>query len=194
MGVILDTSVLIAAERGDLELQETLASVPGEMVLISAITVSELLHGVERAKPVHVKQRRRLLVEKTVAAFAIAEFGLAEARIHARLWAHLSMMGQRIGYHDMMIAATALRWGFSLATFNEQEFRRVPGLALFLSTAVDLGCGHGALSPCRCWQQTCSRLGRAILLQDDSAAGKPAAAEPGRRPSFAEPFTTTGGE
>ena len=131
MGIILDTSVLIAAERGDIDLQETLAAVREEAVMITAITVSELLHGVERAKPAHIKERRRLLVEKAIAAFAIADFSLAEARVHARLWAQLSATGQLIGYHDMMIAATALHLGFSLATLNEQEFRRVPQLSLF---------------------------------------------------------------
>ena len=31
---------------------------------------------------------------------------------------------------DLQIAATALRHAFSLATLNQAEFRRVPGLAL----------------------------------------------------------------
>jgi predicted nucleic acid-binding protein len=35
-----------------------------------------------------------------------------------------------IGPHDMLIAATALESGHSVATLNRDEFRRVPGLSL----------------------------------------------------------------
>jgi predicted nucleic acid-binding protein len=33
--------------------------------------------------------------------------------------------------YDLLVAATALSLGFSLATLNEEEFKRVPGLTLF---------------------------------------------------------------
>ena len=38
--------------------------------------------------------------------------------------------GNRIGYHDLIIAATALCHNYSLATLNESEFNRVTGLRL----------------------------------------------------------------
>ena len=50
------------------------------------------------------------------------------ARKHALIWAELESSGQMIGAHDLWIAATALVHDFTLATRNEREFRRVPGL------------------------------------------------------------------
>ena len=128
---MLDTSVLVAVEKGKFPLGRILALMETEEVAVATITASELLHGVERAKPPPFKERRSRFVEWAISTFDIVEFGLAESRVHARLWAQLKSTGQIIGPHDMIIAATALHLEFSLATFNESEFRRVPGLALF---------------------------------------------------------------
>jgi len=57
-------------------------------------------------------------------------FDLPSARRHAELWANLESSGERIGAHDMMIAATCLRFGHRLGTLNEGEFTRVDGLEL----------------------------------------------------------------
>lgn len=46
MGAVIDSSVLIAAERGKLDLPRVLADHGDEPIAISAITASELLHGV----------------------------------------------------------------------------------------------------------------------------------------------------
>jgi tRNA(fMet)-specific endonuclease VapC len=131
MGVVLDTSVLIAAEKGRLDLPAIFSAVGEEPALIAAITVSELLHGVERATPAEVKERRGRYVEWIIGTLGVASFGVAEAREHARLWAQLSARGQPIGAYDTLVAATALSLGFSLATLNRKEFKRVPGLTLF---------------------------------------------------------------
>jgi predicted nucleic acid-binding protein len=47
---------------------------------------------------------------------------------HARLWAELESAGNRIGYYDMMVAATALERGGAVATFNRRHFRQIRGL------------------------------------------------------------------
>ncbi|MBI3753144.1 MAG: PIN domain-containing protein [Deltaproteobacteria bacterium] len=49
MGVILDTSILIAYERGSLNLDKLVKGRASELFGISVIIVSELLHGVHRA-------------------------------------------------------------------------------------------------------------------------------------------------
>jgi tRNA(fMet)-specific endonuclease VapC len=50
MGLILDSSPLIADERGKFDMPGLLRQCPGLQPIIAAITASELLHGVERAK------------------------------------------------------------------------------------------------------------------------------------------------
>ena len=63
-------------------------------------------------------------------ALQVAAFGLAEARVHARVWIELTRQGKLIGPHDMLIAATALSLGSSVATLNDKEFKRVRGLRI----------------------------------------------------------------
>ena len=99
-------------------------------VALAAISASELLHGVERARDAAVRQRRRAFVEGVLANVPVIPFGLAEARAHARIWAELAGAGALIGAHDLQIAATALVAGSEVATLNLNEFSRVPGLPL----------------------------------------------------------------
>jgi len=130
MGLVLDSSVLIAAERGRLALTTTTDAMAEEPVVLSAITASELLHGVYRAADLARRLQRERFVEAILARFPILEFGLDTARIHARLWAELAASGQRIGAHDLLIAATAMELDFKVATLDYRDFPRIPGLRL----------------------------------------------------------------
>jgi tRNA(fMet)-specific endonuclease VapC len=127
---MLDSSVLIAAERAEFRLEEFLTAAGSEPVAISAVTASELLHGYHRATASGVRARRAAFVEGTLDLFTVLPFGLAEARRHAELWATLVATGATIGPHDLIIAATALTHGMSLATLNQDGFSRVSGLKL----------------------------------------------------------------
>jgi len=127
---MLDSSVLIAAERGDIRLEPFLNSLGDVPVGIAAVTASELLHGCHRATDPGVRARRFAFVDALLALVPVLPFGLPEARRHAELWAHLAREGTMIGPHDMLIGATALAHGHSLATLNTKEFGRVAGLRL----------------------------------------------------------------
>lgn len=128
MGVILDTSVLIAAERGELSLDALLDPFGDEPVAIAAITASELLHGCHRAADAAVRARRFAFVEGLLAVLPVLPFGLIEARRHAELWAECARRGLGIGAHDLLIGATALAQGWRVATRNAAEFARMPGV------------------------------------------------------------------
>jgi tRNA(fMet)-specific endonuclease VapC len=130
MGVMLDTSVLVAAERGTLAFEALLTSVADEPVGIAAVTASELLQGCHRASDPGIQSRRFAFVEALIELIPVLGFGLAEARRHADLWARLTRDGTLIGAHDLMIGATALAHGYALATLNARDFGRVPGLRL----------------------------------------------------------------
>lgn len=135
MGLILDSSTLIAAEKGKFALQTFLAT-RDEPVVIAAITASELLHEAHRAADARRKQRRLDYVEWVLTKFGTIPFALDEARHHARVWADLASRGQIIGGNDLLIAATALSLGFTLATFNRGEFARVLGLDLVAESVL----------------------------------------------------------
>lgn len=125
MGTLLDSSVLIRLERSG----STLALADDEEVAIAAITASELLHGVHRADPQR-RAQREAFVEHVLRVLPVFPFSLESARVHARLWADMAAAGVLIGPHDLILAATALALGWSVATYNADEFARVPGLVV----------------------------------------------------------------
>jgi tRNA(fMet)-specific endonuclease VapC len=126
--VILDTSVIIAGERGTLKLEAMLQSLGDEPVAIAAITASELLHGAHRGTDAGARARRAAFAEGVIDLVPVLAFALPEARRHAQLWADLLAAGAIIGPHDLLIAATALACGYGVVTLNQREFVRVPGL------------------------------------------------------------------
>ena len=129
MGLILDSSLLIAGEKEKFDLAGFLAT-RDEPVAIAAITASELLHGCHRAEDVRRKRKRTEYVEWVLSEFEAVPFALEEARHHARIWSDLAREGNMIGSNDLLIAATTLSLGYTLATLNLKEFARVPGLVL----------------------------------------------------------------
>lgn len=139
MGLIIDSSLLIADERGKFDMAGFLRQSSGLQPLITAITASELLHGVERAQDPHRKARRERHVEQILAAIPVQPFDLAQARVHARIWADLQGRGQMIGPHDLLIAAAAIALGHEVATLNVQEFGRVNGLTVRDATPFSKG-------------------------------------------------------
>ena len=130
MGLILDTSLLIAHERRKFDLLAFLLLHGSESVAIAAITFSELLHGWHRATDAKVKAERERYVESVRQDYTIIPFGVAQAERHSCIWAELEKAGKIIGPHDLQIAATALSLEYAVATLNEKEFVRVPGLRL----------------------------------------------------------------
>jgi tRNA(fMet)-specific endonuclease VapC len=125
MAVLIDTSVLVDLERSGGALE---AAAGNADRAISVITVSELLHGIHRAKTPPVAARRSAFVEAVLAAVAPLPITSAIARIHAEHWAALDDAGTPVGTHDLWIAATALAHGMAVATRNARDFQRVAGL------------------------------------------------------------------
>lgn len=129
MAMILDTDVIIAGEKGTLDLPGWLASRSNETVEIAAITVAELWHGVERAAG-SLRAAREHYLRMIVGALPVLPYTEQTAYEHARLWAELESSGQMIGYYDLIVGATALERGSSVATFNGRHFRQIPGLTV----------------------------------------------------------------
>lgn len=128
MGVLIDTNILIAFERGKLDLAQQTAKQGTTEVYLSVITASELLHGAHRAVDPGIKARRLAFIEALFARFTVLDIDLETARAHALLWSVLEEKGQMIGAHDSWLAATCLARDLTLATANVREFGRVPGL------------------------------------------------------------------
>jgi tRNA(fMet)-specific endonuclease VapC len=129
MGLILDSNVLIQAERNSLNNRFVQFADYGN-AYISAITVSELLVGVHLANSEARQNQRKAFVEGVLTLFPVLEFSAASARIHAELYVSLRKKGEMIGAHDLIIAATALQHGFAVLTGNIREFNRISGLTV----------------------------------------------------------------
>jgi predicted nucleic acid-binding protein len=128
MGTLIDTSVLIAAERGVLDLEALQAPGRTEFIAIAAITASELLHGVHRLKGGVRRARVETLLEGLFARVPVIPFDFACARVHANLSADLTGRGRAVGAHDLLIAATAVSLGYRVATRDRRSFPRIRGL------------------------------------------------------------------
>lgn len=133
MAILIDTDMLVDLERG--VANPTVEQAIGtEERAISVITVSELLHGVHRAKGAQ-RTRRSAFVEHLLAELQAIPITETVARVHADVWARLAARRQVIGAHDLWIAATALAHGLGVATGNACEFERIPGLRVIPARA-----------------------------------------------------------
>ena len=130
MATLIDTSILIAVGRGHIELKSL--PLPVDEIAIAAITAAELLHGVHRAPNIQTRAVREAFVEGLLARVPVLPFDLVTARIHARIWAELAIAGTVVGAHDLLIAATALVAGATVATRDMRSFPRIPGLKFVL--------------------------------------------------------------
>jgi predicted nucleic acid-binding protein len=132
VGTLIDSSVLIAAERRRLDLEEPLGPHAEEPVGIASITAAELLHGVHRASTAAQRQRRETFVERLLAVLPVFPFDLVTARIHASLWAGLAAKGASVGAHDLLIGATAIALGYRVVTRDRRSFGKIPDLEVII--------------------------------------------------------------
>ena len=87
MGLVLDSGVLIAAEREARpvsELLDTLEHEHGESeIVLSSITVVELEHGLHRARTAAQAQKRREYLDTVFAAIPVEPFTREMAQLAA---------------------------------------------------------------------------------------------------------------
>jgi tRNA(fMet)-specific endonuclease VapC len=123
--IILDTGVIIAFERGWVDIDAVLGADDGA---IASITAMELLIGVERADEAH-RRRRALHVEAVLSSVPIVDYTLDVARTHARLAVQAMSLGRPRSAYDMIVAATAVAEGRTLLTTDASaDFAGLAGL------------------------------------------------------------------
>ncbi len=127
-GTLIDSSVLIAVERGLIDPAALDEEDDDQPLAIAAITASALLHGVHRLKGAVARTRAERFVERILAAIPVIPFDLHIARVHARIDAELSAAGTRIGDGDLMIGATAVWLDYRVATRDLRSFPKIKGL------------------------------------------------------------------
>ena len=134
LGVILDSSVVIEAERQHLNVAEFLKQIilkVGEMeAALCSITVAELAHGIYRAGTPERRERRRTFLDELKAAVPVYAITDSTAELVGKIGAESSATGLTIPFDDLLIGACALQRGYAVATHNLRHFQSIPGLKL----------------------------------------------------------------
>ncbi len=122
---LLDTNIVIhVIKRRTREVLDTFNQHAAHMA-ISAITLSELMHGAEKSERVSDNLR---VIEDFASRLEVLPYGAKASQHHGQIRTSLEKSGRTIGVNDLHIAAHARSEGLTLVTNNVGEFARVPGL------------------------------------------------------------------
>jgi len=134
VGIVLDSSVIIAAERQGRSVRqilEQIEAVQGEIEIgLSVVTIAELVHGAYRTKTPAQQQRRLEFIERLSSDVPTHPVTLDIARLAGRIEGQQEAIGIRLAFEDLLNGATALYLGYEVATLNARDFQKIPGLSL----------------------------------------------------------------
>ena len=127
--LILDTSILIAYERGTVDR----SAVDDDELAVAALSIAEYRTGIELADaPERAAERARALATIT-SVIDVLDYTPVTAAHHARLLADVRKSGRQRGAHDLIIAAHAAETGRMVLTRDATaRFGDLPGI-----TAID---------------------------------------------------------
>jgi predicted nucleic acid-binding protein len=132
MGLILDSSIVIAAERrGDTVsgfLRNVASIIGNERVVLSSVGLTELVHSVYRAPTAAAREQRQDFLSQLLLDLEVVPYTKETALLAGRIDGEQRARGVTIPMVDLLIGATALEYGYSLATINLRHFRLIPGL------------------------------------------------------------------
>jgi len=134
LGLVLDSSTVIAAERRKQTLPEFIEAIleahgPLELSL-SAITVAELVHGIYRSKSSEVEYRRRRYIEELVDLVPVHPITNRTAWLVGQIEGQEAAKGNVLPFNDLLIAAAAIEQEYAVLTANLRHFARVPDLTV----------------------------------------------------------------
>ena len=104
MGLILDSSVVISAERrGDTveHLIEKIVKATGDQeAALSAIGLTELIHGIYRAQTPEIRQRREVFITELLADLTVYPYTKETALLAGKLDGEQQSRGEVIPFGD----------------------------------------------------------------------------------------------
>ncbi len=132
MGLILDSSILIAAERTGKNARETLGAIAvraaREDVALSVVTLLELAHGAARANTSERKAKRQQFIRELMAAIPVHDVSAAIALRAGQIDGENAARGINLPLSDLLIGVTALDLSYRVATGNVRHFQAIPGV------------------------------------------------------------------
>jgi predicted nucleic acid-binding protein len=128
---LLDTDILSNLIRRSPSpvLIAKLASIPGEQLFTSSITLGEMVYGAYR-RDVRTQSLLTRIEQVLLYSRAILPFDDDAARSYGALRAELERLGTPLADADLRIASIALARNLTVITGNVRHFNRVPGLTV----------------------------------------------------------------
>ena len=117
MGLILDSSVVIASERRGETVERLIERVVGatgdQEAALSAVGLTELIHGLYRTQNPAVRLRRHSFLDELLRDLTVYPYTKETAMLAGKLDGEQQSKGVVIPFVDLLIGATALSIGFS---------------------------------------------------------------------------------
>jgi predicted nucleic acid-binding protein len=126
LSIYIDADAFVKWEKGEFDLPSFMLERPEEPFAFPATVWQQLAFGAFAWGPERAAKRSRSLA--LLSGLTVVPFTRDHALRAAQLAAELKT--SQIGFADFQIAATALEDNAELLTFNQEHFRRVPGLKL----------------------------------------------------------------
>jgi predicted nucleic acid-binding protein len=132
MGLILDPSVVIAAERRGTSvaglIRFVFATAGDQDAALSSVGLTEMVHGIYRAQSAAMRTRRESFIKELVRDLIVYPYTTETALLAGKIDGEQTARGVVIPFPDLLIGATALSLGFSVLTVNARHFRLIPNL------------------------------------------------------------------
>ncbi len=125
---VLDSDIIIDFLRNRNDAINKISSLRAKSAKIctTVLNYQEVMRGLIKKQ----HQEKEDIAEMFFSSLDIASYGINEAKIAARIEAHLEFAGQKISGFDIPIAAICLASNAAIVTRNTKHFQRVPGLKI----------------------------------------------------------------
>jgi len=132
LGLVLDSSVIIEAERKRQTVEDLLNGIRqsfGEVeISISAVTVAELAHGVARAHTLETRDRRRAFLDELKLHVPVHPVTEESGELADKLSGEQAAKGVKLPLDDLLIGVAAIEQNYAVATLNRRHFESIPGV------------------------------------------------------------------
>lgn len=134
MGLVLDSTAAVAAERQGKNARQLLETVTLETgddgIAVSVVTVLELAHGITRADTAERRERRQRFLDDLLTGIPVQPITVPIAIRAGQIDGQSQAKGVRIPLSDLLIGASALELGYGVGTANIRSFRLIAGLSV----------------------------------------------------------------
>lgn len=128
MDILIDSSVIIAWEREQLDLDAILERHASDYCAMAAVTVAELRYGVLK-RAVRYRAEAEAFVRQLLTQLPVVPFDREAAEVHASIRLSLEKAGATLGHHDLQIAAIAIAYKMVIAA-RDRDFGRLDQLTV----------------------------------------------------------------